>query len=82
MTAGESAARATVAANTLAAVHRRDHHHTSECCAPHCVETVHLGGKAAMVCHDCGTDSGFLDNRAVAVLCREHAEENREGSAA
>ena len=43
----------------LAAVHRRDHAHSSSCCSPHSVEVVHLGSASIAVCHDCGYESGF-----------------------
>jgi len=45
-----------VASCTLAAAHRRDHDHGLEvvACHPHVVEVVHLGERAAMICHDCG----------------------------
>jgi hypothetical protein len=43
----------------LAAVHRRDHAHSSSCCHPHSVEVVHLGSASIAVCHDCGYESGF-----------------------
>lgn len=44
---------------TLAAVHRRDHQHDSDCCHPHAVEIVQLGRSAMAVCHDCGFSYGF-----------------------
>ena len=43
----------------LAAVHRRDHAHSSSCCSPHSVEVVHLGSASIAVGHDCGYESGF-----------------------
>jgi len=30
-----------------------------------------------MVCHDCGTDSGFVDPRAAEELARRHTEATR-----
>lgn len=61
-----------IASSTLDAAHRRDHAHAADAantagtatgCHPHTVEVVHLGGQAAMVCHDCCTDSGFIPYR-------------------
>ena len=54
------ASASAVASCTLAAAHRRDHDHGVEvvACHPHVVEVVHLGEHAAMICHDCRTDSG------------------------
>lgn len=43
----------------LAAVHRRDHEHSTSCCRPHSVEVVHLGSASIAVCHDCRFESGF-----------------------
>ncbi len=65
-----------VAANTVAAVHRRDHHHgqTQEC-HPHAVEVVHLGHRAVTVCHDCLADSGFVPERQAETLARRHLEQ-------
>lgn len=64
---------ARVAACTVEAVHRRDHRHaTAECCQPHAVEVVHLGRRAAMVCHDCDTESGFLPQREATALAHAH----------
>lgn len=82
MTAGELKGREAVAACTLAAAHRRDHHHETGCCVPHRTEVVHLGTQAAMVCHDCGTDSGFIEPRAADTLAREHVDGTRAGTAA
>jgi hypothetical protein len=72
-----------VAANTVAAVHRRDHHHepAQACCHPHAVEVVHLGQRAVTVCHDCEADSGFLPERAAESLANRHREQTLgEGS--
>ncbi len=75
MTSQESETRATVATVTLAAVHRRDHGHAAGAsCMPHCTEVIHLGRSAAMVCHDCATDSGFVDVREAEELARRHTE--------
>lgn len=49
---------------------------------PHRTEVVHLGTQAAMVCHDCGTDSGFIEPRAADTLAREHVSGTRAGTAA
>ena len=57
------AAASAIASSTLHAAHRRDHDHDGDpdgACHPHNVEVVHLGGQAAMVCHDCRADSGFM----------------------
>ncbi len=43
----------------LAAVHRRDHAHSSSRCYPHSVEVVLLGSASIAVCHDCPYESGF-----------------------
>lgn len=66
-----------VAANTVAAVHRRDHHHDlmQASCHPHVVEVVHLGHQAVTVCHDCEADSGFLDERTADTLATQHREQ-------
>jgi hypothetical protein len=63
-----------VAARTLGAAHRRDHEHeaVTAACHPHEVEVVHLGDRAAMVCHDCRQDSGFLPHREAEHLAHEH----------
>ena len=74
---------AQVAASTVAAVHRRDHHHEQiqACCHPHAVEVVHLGARAVTVCHDCEADSGFLPERDAEELARRHRDQTRgEGS--
>jgi hypothetical protein len=66
-----------VAACTTTAAHRRDHQHaiTDECCHPHVVEVIHLGGQALAVCHDCRADSGFLPHRLAECLALEHRQE-------
>lgn len=62
-----------VAACTVDAAHRRDHHHVGEdTCHPHRVDVVHLGHRAIAVCHDCGLDSGFLPEREADQLAAEH----------
>ncbi len=69
--AEESAAL--VAACTAAAAHRRDHHHAAAVtCHPHAVDVVHLGRRAVMVCHDCGSDSGFLPEREAEAVAYAH----------
>ena len=73
-----------VAASTVAAVHRRDHHHeqVQACCHPHAVEVVHLGHRAVTVCHDCEADSGFLPEKAAESLAIRHREQTLgDGSA-
>ena len=70
-TAEESAAL--VAACTAAAAHRRDHHHAAAVtCHPHVVEVIHLGHHAVTVCHDCGSDSGFLPEREAQAVATAH----------
>jgi hypothetical protein len=65
-----------VAACTVDAVHRRDHHHEGEeACHPHLIEVVHLGRRAVVVCHDCGRDSGFLPERDADRLASDHRQE-------
>ena len=65
-----------VAACTVDAVHRRDHHHDAdETCHPHLVEVVHLGRRAVVVCHDCRRDSGFLPERDADRLASAHRQE-------
>ena len=65
-----------VAACTVDAVHRRDHHHDgAETCQPHLIEVVHLGRRAVAVCHDCGRDSGFLSERDADQLASAHRNE-------
>ncbi len=68
-----------VAANTVAAAHRRDHQHRepAEECHPHAVEVVHLGHRAVAVCHDCMADSGFVPEREAELLARQHLEQTR-----
>lgn len=69
-------ATAPVAASTVAAVHRRDHHHDGQAptCHPHKVEVVHLGHQAVTVCHDCQSDSGFVPDREAEQVAHEHEE--------
>jgi hypothetical protein len=70
-TAEESAAL--VAACTAAAAHRRDHQHAAAVtCHPHVVEVIHLGHRAVTVCHDCGSDSGFLPVRVAQAVADAH----------
>jgi len=65
-----------VAACTVDAVHRRDHHHgAEEACHPHVIEVVHLGRRAVAVCHDCRRDSGFLPERDADRLASAHHQE-------
>jgi hypothetical protein len=73
---------AQVAASTVAAAHRRDHHHehVQAGCHPHAVEVVHLGARAVTVCHDCEADSGFLPEREAEDLANRHREQT-SGSA-
>jgi hypothetical protein len=68
-----------VAACTVAAAHRRDHQHTTHAqeCHPHAVEVIHLGHRAAAICHDCHADSGFLPDRDAELLAERHIEETR-----
>jgi hypothetical protein len=70
-----------VAACTVDAVHRRDHHHAGEdACHPHLIEVVHLGRRAVVVCHDCRRDSGFLPERDADRLASAHRQETaRDG---
>lgn len=72
MTITSNTARDAVAAGALAAAHRRDHQHDTDRCTPHCVEVVHLGRRAVMVCHDCRSDSGFLPTPLAESLARAH----------
>jgi hypothetical protein len=73
---------AAVAACTAAAAHRRDHRHQPrEECHPHAVEVVHLGSLALAVCHDCGTDSGFVPGRAAEAICSGHRKATLAASA-
>ena len=66
-----------VAACTAQAAHRRDHAHRdrAQCCHPHQVEVVHLGRDAMAVCHDCGTDTGFLPERDAERVAGDHRRE-------
>jgi hypothetical protein len=69
-----------VAACTVDAVHRRDHHHEGqETCHPHLIEVVHLGRRAVAVCHDCCRDSGFLPERDADQLASAHRHETTGG---
>lgn len=69
-----------VAACTAAAAHRRDHEHGggTDCCRPHAVEVVYLGGTGLCVCHDCRLDSGFLPRREADALAAGHRESTRD----
>ena len=70
-----------VAACTVDAVHRRDHHHDGEeTCHPHLIEVVHLGRRAIAVCHDCCRDSGFLAEREADLLASAHRRETTANS--
>lgn len=73
-----------VAACTTAAAHRRDHEHggRGDCCRPHAVEVVYLGGSGLCVCHDCRTDSGFLPRREADALAAGHRERTRDADVA
>jgi hypothetical protein len=62
---------------TLAAVHRRDHAHSGDCCHPHVVEIVNLGRSAVAVCHDCGFTYGFESEHE----CRDAAQAHRLATA-
>lgn len=68
-----------MAACTAAAAHGRDHEHalSPQCCHPHAVQVVYLGHRAMTVCHDCGTDSGFVPSREAEDLAEGHREETR-----
>lgn len=69
-----------VAACTVDAAHRRDHHHGREdTCHPHLIDVVYLGRRAVAVCHDCRQDSGFLPERDAAQLASAHREETLTG---
>lgn len=83
MSPGQIRAQAAVASCTLAAAHRRDHYHVyGDSCMPHCIEVVHLGkDTAAMVCHDCRTDTGFIDSHQAEAFCRDHVAQTREAAA-
>lgn len=74
---GVTTAAADIAACTAAAAHRRDHHHgkAGTTCHPHAVEVVHLGRTAVTVCHDCGTDTGFLPYRRAQQIATGHRSE-------
>lgn len=79
MSPAQVRAHAAVATCTLDAAHRRDHRHGADApCVPHCVEVVHLGkGAAAMVCHDCCSDTGFIDPRQAEQHSRDHVAQTR-----
>jgi hypothetical protein len=67
---------AAVAACTVDAVHRRDHHHPDDqACHPPLIAVVHLGRRAVAVCHDCHRDSGFLPERDADRLAMAHRQE-------
>ena len=59
---------AAVAACTVDASHRRDHHHGDD--------GTCLGRRAVAVCHDCGRDSGFLPEREADRLAYAHRQES------
>jgi hypothetical protein len=82
-TAGETrTSSAAVAACTAAAAHRRDHgHRPHEECHPHDVEVVHLGHLAVAVCHDCGSDSGFVPEREAENISMLHRQSTLAASA-
>ena len=71
------AAAAIVGAATLTAAHRRDHQHARDeaTCHPHRVEVIGLGEQAAVVCHDCCADSGYLTNRSAGRLAAAHRKQ-------
>ena len=73
---------AEVAACTATAAHGRDHDHPAggQCCHPHVVQVVYLGGRALTVCHDCRTDSGFLPYREAERLATAHRDQTRGAS--
>lgn len=69
---GTSTATA-VALSTVDAVHRRDHTHTTgQSCHPHAVEVIGLGHHAMVVCHDCGSDTAFMDGRRADLVAERH----------
>jgi hypothetical protein len=73
---------AAVAACTAAAAHRRDHRHgPHEECHPHVVEVVRLGTLAVAVCHDCGSDSGFVPEREAETISLLHRQSTLAESA-
>jgi hypothetical protein len=77
--ADESAAA--VAVSTAAAAHRRDHHHgPAVTCHPPAVEVVHLGHRAVTICHDCGSDSGFLPDRDAEAVADAHRSQTSTGA--
>ena len=55
------------------AVHRRDHtHEPGRACHPHAVEVIGLGHSAMVVCHDCGSDTAFMDARRADLVAERH----------
>lgn len=68
---------AEVATCTARAAHRRDHqHHAGDAgCRPHAIEVVHLGRRGLMICHDCGSDSGFVPESEAERLADGHRHE-------
>jgi hypothetical protein len=73
-----------VAVCTAAAAHRRDHQHATHesQCHPHAVEVIHLGNRALAVCHDCGSDSGYLPHRDAERLAALHQQQTRSATVA
>jgi hypothetical protein len=69
---GNRAAVLPVALSTTAAVHRRDHAHQGDACHPHVVEVIGLGQSALVVCHDCASDTGFMDGRVATEVAERH----------
>jgi hypothetical protein len=62
-----------VALSTVDAVHRRDHTHTTgQACHPHAVEVIGLGHSAMVVCHDCASDTAFMDLRRADLVAERH----------
>ena len=62
-----------VALSTAVAVHRRDHTHPAgQDCHPHAVEVIGLGHSAMVVCHDCGSDTAFMDARRADAVAERH----------
>lgn len=61
-----------VALSTTAAAHRRDHTHDGDTCHPHVVEVVGLGSSAVVVCHDCASDTGFMEGRRATEVAERH----------
>lgn len=70
---GINAATTPVALSTASAVHRRDHLHAAgQTCHPHVVEVIGLGHSAMVVCHDCGSDTAFMDARRAELVAARH----------